>query len=47
MVEGLSVVVRLKKVLVILKDVFAVVQNVLKNMASPVEEFACNQEGGK
>ena len=45
-VEGLSVVVRSKSRSDILESVFVVVRNVSKNMASPVEGFACNQEGG-
>ena len=47
MAKGLSVVVRLKSLSDILKSVFVVARNVSKNMACPVEEFACNQEGGK
>ena len=47
MVESLSVVVRSKNLSDTLERVFVEVQSVSKNMAFPVEEYACNQEGGK
>ena len=47
MVENLSVVVRSKNLSGTLESVFVEVQSVSKSMAFPVEEYACNQEGGK
>ena len=44
MEEDFPVVVRSRSLSDILESVFVVVRNVSKNMACPVEEYACKQE---